>query len=386
MPRSRSAVAALPDLLTLLRSLVRIETPTGNVAGLADAAALLRAELPEGATTDLEDLPELGPLLRCVLPGAGTRILLLAHLDTVHPAGSWPRLWEVRGDRAFGPGAYDTKAGAVLAVWALRLLAGDRGRHPTIEMLLTPDEEIGSPRSRPLIEEAARRADACLVLEPAMPDGSLKLARKATAEYRVTITGRAAHQGVWPERGVNAVVEAAHQVLRLVALEDSERGTTVGPNVIRGGVVSNMVAAKAEIAVDVRTWSDDERRRLHAAIRGLAPRLPGAEIAVTGGWNRPAMQPTPASRALFERIRGVGADLGLDLGWVALGGGSDANFTSAAGAPTVDGLGAVGDNDHQPDEHIVVSELPKRLALLTGTLAALAEEPIAEGAPRDTTR
>ncbi len=367
-----SATEALPAILDLLRVLVATETPTGERAALAAAGELLRAQLPTRGDITVHELPGFGPMLRCVQPGTGPHVLLLAHLDTVHPIGSWPRAWEVRGERVYGPGVYDTKAGAVLAVWALRLLAEAGRAHATVELLLTPDEEVGSPCSRPLIEEAAGRADACLVLEPAMPDGALKLARKATAEYRVAITGRAAHQGVWPERGVNAVLEAAHQVLRLAELEKPEHGTTVGPNVIRGGVVANMVAADAEIVVDVRTWSEAERTRLDAAIRTLRPQVQGSTITVSGGWNRPLMKPSEAALALFERIRGVGSHFGLHLDWVALGGGSDANFTAAAGTPTVDGLGAVGDNDHQPDEHVVIPELPRRLALLTETLAMLA--------------
>jgi glutamate carboxypeptidase len=213
------------------------------------------------------------------------------------------------------------------------------------------------------------------VLEPATPDGHLKLARKGSGEYVVEVTGRPAHQGVAPGDGVNAIVEAAHQVLRMLELENAEAGTTVGPNVVMGGSASNTVAGTARILVDVRAWSEPERQRLDEGLRGLVPVLPGAHLEVRGRWNRPPMEPSPASIELFERARRIGTELGLSLERVAWGGSSDANLTAAAGVPTVDGLGPVGDNAHERTEHIVVTELPRRMALLAELVSSLAVPP-----------
>ena len=184
-------------------------------------------------------------------------MLLLAHYDTVWPVGSWPNLWRVDQGRAFGPGVYDMKGGLALHRLAAPVSRAIGLAHPSIEVLFNPDEEIGSPGTRSFIEEAARRADVVLVLEPSNLEGSLKLARKGSGEYVITIRGRSSHQGVEPENGVNAVIEAAHQVLKVLELEDLSKGTTVGPNVIHGGSVSNMVPDRAEIRVDVRAWTDD---------------------------------------------------------------------------------------------------------------------------------
>jgi len=212
-----------------------------------------------------------------------------------------------------------------------------------------------------------------LVLEPANLEGSLKMERKGSGEYVITIHGRAVHQGVVPELGVNAVVEAAHQVLRMLEFEDPEAGTTVGPNVIAGGHASNTVPDLAEIRVDVRAWSRSETERLDAALRGLRPAIENARIEVTGGWNRPPMEASEASFALFERARELGAGLGIELEWVRWGGSSDANLAASVGTPTVDGFGPTGEGAHQLSECIVIEEIPRRLALLTELVISLAQ-------------
>jgi glutamate carboxypeptidase len=298
-------------------------------------------------------------------------VLLLGHYDTVWPIGSWPCLWKLDNGRAHGPGVYDMKGGVLFMVWLLRYLADSGLPHPRIEALFNPDEEIGSPGSRSAIEEAARRADVVLVLEPTNLEGSLKLARKGSGEYVVTIHGRSSHQGVDPGSGVNAVVEAAHQVMALLDLQDLELGSTVGPNVISGGSVSNVVPDRAEIRVDVRAWNESETARLDAAIRGLRPLLDGAQIHVLGGWNRPPMEASAASLELFEGTRLLGQALGLELDWVRWGGSSDANIAASVGAPTVDGFGPTGEGAHQHHESIVVDDVPRRLALLAEVVTSL---------------
>lgn len=365
----------LGDYLDELRRLVAIDTKTGDAVGCELAAGLLESWLDGLATISREPHAGFGPLLRARRSGAGCRAVVVAHYDTVWEAGSWPVAWRERDGRVYGPGVYDMKSGVLFALWLLRWLEASGREHPDLEILLTPDEEVGSPASRARIEQAAAAADFALVLEPATPEGDLKVARKGSGEYLVEVTGQPAHQGVAPQDGVNAVVEAAHQVLRMLELEDLAAGTTVGPNILSGGSASNIVAAGARIVVDVRAWTAAEMQRLDAALHSLQPVLPRALVTVSGRWNRPPMEPTAASIELFERARGLGTGLGLELERVAWGGSSDANLTAAAGVPTLDGLGPIGDHAHGRGEHVVVAELPRRMALLAELVASLTEPP-----------
>lgn len=354
----------LDSYLHELRSLVAIESPTGNLGQLDLAADFLEERLKPMGAVARESLPDHGPLLRFTRPGSGVRVLLLGHIDTVWPIGSWRNLWKTENGRAHGPGIYDMKGGILFILWVLRFLDATGRAHPNLEVLINPDEELGSPGSRSAIEEAARRADVVLVLEPTNLNGILKLARKGSGEYVVTIHGRAAHQGVEPEMGVNTVVEASHQVLRMLEFEDPALGTTVGPNVIEGGTASNMVPDRTEIRVDVRAWTAAETERLTSALRSLSPVVEGSQIHVLGGWTRPPMEPTDESLDLFRGVQVLGQRLGLELDWARWGGSSDANIAASVGATTIDGFGPVGEGSHQMRENIVIDEIPKRMALL----------------------
>lgn len=367
--------AHLQQYLTELRDLVAIDTRTGDIEGSHRAADFLEASFKGLGSIEREVLPEFGPLLRIARPGTASRLLLLAHYDTVWDVGTWPEPWSERNERIYGPGVYDMKSGLLFALWLLRWLEHSGCAHPELEVLLTPDEEVGSPGSRSRIFTAAAEADFALVLEPATPEGHLKVARKGSGEFVIGVTGRPAHQGVAPGEGVNAIVEAAYQVLRMLELENPGSGTTVGPNVISGGSASNTVADSARIVVDVRAWTEAERQRLDRGLRELSPVLSGSTIEVRGSWNRPPMEPTPASIELFDRARQIGSGLGLSIERVAWGGSSDANLTAAAGVPTVDGFGPVGNDAHKRSEHIVTAELPRRMALLAEMVASLAVPP-----------
>lgn len=366
--RKRQAV-----FLDELRELVAIETPTGDAHRLNDAAEWLAERLAPFGDLTRTAISGHGTLLHLHRPGTENRVMLSGHLDTVWPVGAWSELWREADGRIYGPGIYDMKGGLLFIAELLRWLEQTGARHPTLDVVINPDEETGSTGSRSAIRTTAAASDLALVLEPATIDGSLKLARKGSGEIGVVVYGRPAHQGVEPELGVNAVVEAAHLVLRLLDLEASELGTTVGPNVVRGGTASNVVADRVELLVDLRAWTTAEQRRLDQAITGLEPVLDGARIEITGGWNRPPMESSAASLAVFERARSIGAGLGLDLEWVRWGGSSDANLTAAAGTPTVDGLGPVGEGSHQKTESIVIDALPARLALFVELVASLAE-------------
>ncbi len=357
------------DYLNELEALVRLETPSGHLLGLEKAADWLQQVFSGLATVKRHDTPA-GPVLSVRAAGTGRRALVLAHYDTVHPPGSWPQLWRIEEGRAYGPGTNDMKGGLLFALDALRLLT--ETERPSLELLLTPDEEEDSHAGKPFIETAAREADAVLVLEAPTNGGDPKVARKGVGHYHLTVCGKAAHQGVEPEKGVNAVVEAAHQVLRLQELNDMAKGTVLGANVISGGTFANVVADRVTLELDARAWTLEEERRVDAALRGLQPVLKGARLELTGGLERPPMEASADAMALFERTRRVGAGLGLELHPGRVGGASDGNFTAAMGVPTLDGLGPVGFEDHQKTEHILVSEIPRRLALFAGLLNDLA--------------
>ncbi|MFH1185123.1 MAG: M20 family metallopeptidase [Chloroflexota bacterium] len=348
--------------------LVRLESPSNDREGINRAQDLTAEWF--GSMGEVGRHPsDYGDLLHVRFPGATTdRMVLLAHVDTVYPVGSWNAVWRTEGERALGPGAYDMKGGIVQAAWALRALLA-LGRRParTIDLLLTPDEEIGSDGARPLIEDLARGAYAVLVLEPPYMNGDLKIARKGVGDYTIRISGRSSHQGVEPEKGRNAIVSAAHLIRELIQLQDLEKGTTLGPNVIQGGTVSNVVADEVILKVDVRVWDLAEATRLDTAIRSIRP-LEGTTYNISGGLNRPPMEPSDGTMKLLEKAQAVAQQIGFNVGAARVGGGSDGNFTSHL-APTLDGFGALGANAHQKNlEHIHIPSLVPRTALLAGML------------------
>jgi glutamate carboxypeptidase len=267
---------------------------------------------------------------------------------------------------AHGPGIFDMKSGVAIIVESLRAIASQRlATNRPVKLLLTCDEEIGSQTSRPLVEEEAKNAAAALILEPPLAGGVVKTGRKGIGTFTVRALGRAAHAGLDPEKGVNAIVELAHQTLRLAALNDFERGITVSVGLIEGGSALNVVPACASAKVDVRFWAPEDGEKLVAAIRGLTPATPGALIEVSGGINRPPMQRSEKNIALYEHARALADELGFDLRDAVVGGGSDGNFIAAMGVPTLDGLGVDGAGAHAEHEHIVIDDIPRRAALLT---------------------
>lgn len=361
-------------ILEDLRRVVELESPSLDKAAV-DRLGEHLATLFAGADAAVERLPRqrTGDILR-VRWGEGSepgQTLVLSHMDTVFDLGEIGRnpLRLVDG-RFYGPGTSDMKAGFVLFLWALRCLRalGLRPRR-TVVGLLTADEEIGSGDSRAVIEAEARRSGVALVTEPAMPPaGALKTWRKGSADYLLTFAGRTAHAGADPTKGISAVVEMAHQILYLNGLTDMAVGTTVNVGVAAGGSRGNVVPAEATARVDVRFMTMAEGERVDGLIRGLAPRLTGAQIAVTGGINRPPMVRGEATAALFGTARALAAELGFELSEAGTGGGSDGNFTAGAGCPTLDGLGARGDGLHTSAEYIEVASLPERAALLARLL------------------
>ncbi|MEO5874741.1 MAG: M20 family metallopeptidase [Streptosporangiaceae bacterium] len=346
-----------------------------------ELAALVGCESPTGDTGACRDLvAELGTGLLGAAPQShgehllwsfgAPRVLLLGHFDTVWPRGTlarWP--FTVTGSRATGPGCFDMKAGLVQIFHALAGLDDLDG----VAVLLTSDEETGSPSSRALIEDTARSVAAVLVTEPSA-DGALKTSRKGLARYQLEITGRAAHSGLDPERGVNAGVELAHQTLAVAALGDAGRGTTVTPTVSSAGTTSNTVPGAARLAVDVRAYDSAELRRVDAAIHALRTVHPEAALTVADGPRRGPLQRS-SSFGLFQLAAALATELGMPpLREASVGGGSDGNLTGALGIPTLDGLGAVGGNAHAEGEWLDLAALPARTELLRGLIARLREQ------------
>jgi glutamate carboxypeptidase len=351
-------------MVDALAALVAIESPSSDPDGLARCAAavgsLLAERLGRAPVADGTHLHWSG--------GGPAHVVVVGHFDTVWPIGTLARRpFTVTGGVASGPGALDMKAGIVQLVEALATLGDVTG----VDVVLTSDEEVGSRTSRDLVERVARGARAALVLEPAAPGGALKTARKGTGDYTLRVQGRAAHAGNEPERGANALVALAQVVLAAAQLARPELGTTVTPTLASAGSASNVVPADASAHLDVRATAPDESARLDHELRALATTVPGTSLVVEGGWNRPPL-PASASQSLFAMAQECALRLGLPpLAGAAVGGGSDGNFTAAAGVPTLDGLGGVGGGMHAEDEHVLVEGMPERAALLAELIEEL---------------
>ena len=363
-------------LLAAIRALVEVETPSRDKPRLdAFIAGLAAAYAAAGAATEIVASARRGDHLRARFAqdaGAARPALILCHYDTVWPVGALAtHPFRIEEGKAYGPGILDMQSSLALVEFSLRAIAELGLALPRpVTVLVTSDEEIGSGASRALIEAEARGAAYVLVLEPPLANGALKTARKGTGSFTVEAIGRAAHAGVEPEKGVNAIAEMGHQILAIQQLNQPAEGTTVNAGVITGGTATNVIPARCTVKVDVRAWTQNEADRVDAAMRSLAPVLPGAAVQVRGGWNRPPLE-RAATAALFARAQAIGRQLGMELQEGSTGGGSDGNFTGALGVPTLDGLGVPGAGAHADDEHILVDQLAPRAALLTALLVGL---------------
>jgi glutamate carboxypeptidase len=364
-------------LFDLVRALVLRESPSDDVAALEGCAAELAARLSEaGASVSRVDGGATAAHLVADWPGDGPAILLLGHFDTVWPVGQLQRMPLVERDgRLFGPGVLDMKAGVAIGATAARVLAASvpAGRRPRVTLLVTSDEEVGSRSSRAEIERRARESAAVLVLEPALPGGAVKTARKGVGEFRVIARGVPSHAGANPEAGASAVHELARQITAIEALNEPTRGLSLNVGVIAGGTRSNVVAEEASALVDVRVSRAEDAARVEAALANLVPVNPRVRLEVHGRVGRPPMERTAGVARLFELARAVARDQGRDLQEGATGGASDGNFTAALGVPTLDGLGAVGEGPHALHEHVVVNELVPRAALVAGLIARIGD-------------
>lgn len=367
-------------LLNDLRVLIERESPSEDLAALEASAGAVQALIERELTPTQSQLlhVEGRTHVRARWGDGPCRVLVLAHHDTVWPIGTLQRLpWSVSGGVIRGPGCLDMKLGLVQAIHALAMLEPVRSLDG-VTLLVTGDEELGSPTSRDLIEAEAADCRAVFVLESAGDNGAFKTARKGVSHYEVRVTGRAAHAGLEPENGVNAAIEMAHQLLAIERIGDPQAGTTVTPTLMSGGTTMNTVPAEARVQVDVRAWTSDEQLRVDRDMQHLRPQHAEARVHTTGQINRLPLEPAQ-SEDLYERAVSLAREIGIDPpGAIAVGGGSDGNLTAALGVPTLDGLGAVGAGAHAEHEHTLEAYIDGRVALL----AALIDDVLAEEGQR----
>jgi glutamate carboxypeptidase len=367
-------------MLAFLKKLVETESPSHDKAAVDRVGALVAEEarrigasveiLPQVQTGDLV-LARWEPHPRPFSQGErGDGILLLCHMDTVFPIGTLAKMpFYEKDERVYGPGVSDMKGGIVVALAgiAAALSAGSLPR--SVTALFTPDEEIGSHASEATITKLAKESALVLVLEPAMPDGSVKTWRKGVGEFTVRTRGRAAHAGGDHEQGRNAIEEMAHQVLAIQKLTDYKKGTTLNVGVIHGGIASNVVPDEATVEVDLRVMQPGEAGRIEAAMQALRSVLEGTSVEVTGGLNRPPMPNDDRMKVTFEMAKVIATRNGIQLTAGGTGGASDANLVAPLQIPVLDGLGPVGGEYHSEREFIIKNSLAKRAKLLTSLLA-----------------
>jgi glutamate carboxypeptidase len=343
-------------MLSALEKLVRLESPTEDL----DACRAV-IELASQIALDVLGTPaqirEVNGRPVFWWGAQNPDVIVLAHLDTVWPKGSFQSLWSIKENVASGPGIFDMKAGFIQGLFAMKGIDG------SVALVATSDEETGSTTSKEFIKEISAKAKAVLVVEATL-NGKVKTGRKGTAMYQVKIHGKASHAGLEPEKGINATVEMGHAILAVSGFENKELGTTVVPTMLRSGNTTNTVPDLAVLDIDVRSFSMAELQRVDTAVRNLSAVNPAARYEITGGFNRPPLE-TTSTMALYERAERVAKDLGMQpLGHASVGGASDGNFAAAAGAQVLDGLGAVGDGAHAAHEWVDITTLENRSALL----------------------
>jgi glutamate carboxypeptidase len=364
----------LNGMLEELRVYVEMETPTHRKQAVDRLGAYI-AERFRALGCRVDEIPqrEYGNQLRVEYGEGQEQILILGHFDTVKEIGTLAtEPWRIEDGKAYGPGAYDMKAGIVMSFFALQAIVRETlSLDKKLVFFWNTDEETGSLSSAEWIKEEARKSALALVLEPSYGDGYLKTSRKGGGDFVLRVKGRAAHAGNDHAKGVNAIEELAHHILAIQSWTDYDSGTTLSVGTVTGGTVSNVVPDRAEAVIDARFSKTREAERITANLKGLKPVLPGAELTVEVATMKPPMERTAQTEKLFRHAQEQGRLEGLELREIGVGGTSDGNFAAAVGTPTLDGLGPVGDGAHAPDEHVLIDELPGRTALLVRMLTTL---------------
>ena len=364
------------EMLELTQNMVDIESPSDNKAAVDKMGEFLAQEFQKlGGKVKVCAAKDYGNHLQIEFSGTVDKkpVMLLGHFDTVWPMGTLAGMpFRVQGGRAFGPGVLDMKASITMMMFALRALQEVQAQHRPVTVFLDTDEEVGSESSRSITESIARECEAVLVLEPAQgPRGLLKTSRKGVGSFTIRVHGRASHSGVDFEKGQSAIIELARQILEVTKFIDLPRGITVNPGVVHGGTRSNVIAAEAWAEVDIRVSRMADKAGLEQMFANLCPFNPHCRLEVTGGLNRPPMERTAGTVRLLQMAQALARELGMELGESTTGGGSDGNFTSALGIPTLDGLGPVGEGAHAASESIQLDELPRRTAILTALIESI---------------
>ena len=365
-------------LIDGLRAWVEIESPTSDKAAVNRMLDRVQADVAD-LSVQMDRTPGRDGYadilaLRSAAHDQRTGILILSHVDTVHPIGmlAGPLRFRRDGDKLYGPGIFDMKGGAYLALRAFREVVRNNSARLPITFLFTPDEEVGSPTSRTVIEAEARRAAYVLVTEPARDGGKVVTARKGVGRFEIHAEGIPAHSGSRHQDGHSAISELARQVLMIDAMTDYARGITTTVGMIAGGTAANVIPQHCRISVDLRVREAATGDEMVEKILGLQPVDRDVRLTITGGMNRPPYEKTPASAALFGHAQKVARDIGFVLEDTPMtGGGSDANFTAALGVPTLDGLGIDGEGAHTEHEHAFVSSIEPRMRLMRGLLETL---------------
>ena len=357
------------ELNQFLKTLVETESPSHDKAAVDRVGAIVAEEARKlGAQVEIISNAETGNHVLSKWGSGKDGILLLCHMDTVFPIGTIQKTpFREDGEKIFGPGTLDMKAGIVIALAAIEQ-AIQQGLNRPITLLCTSDEEIGSHTSRVLIETLAKESALALIMEGALLDGSLKTWRKGVGSLWVTVKGRAAHSGGAHQDGRNAIEEMSHQVIAIQKLTDYSKQTTVNVGVIQGGTVSNVVPEEANIEVDIRVMQPGEWERIEAAVTNLKPVLDGTSITVTGGLNRPPMPFDELMESTFEKAKSIAVKIGMNLTAGGTGGASDGNFIAPLGIPLLDGMGAVGEGYHSEREFIFTDSLEKKANLIAELL------------------
>ncbi len=365
------------QIVATIRELVQIESPSDNKPATDRLAHSLAGKFAAlGGRPRLHPAKGFGNHVQVDFAGksGGKPVLLLGHYDTVYPLGTLASMpFRIADGRLWGPGVLDMKSGIALMLHTIEALKAWHGEllRPLV-VLLVSDEEVGSDSSRHITEELARQSAAVLVLEPSYGlHGAVKTARKGVAEYTLRVTGVAAHSGLDFEKGASAILELARQITAVSQFTDLKRGLTVNVGLISGGTRVNVVPAEAAASLDVRIARMADAAQIDRKLRSLQPFNRRCKLEITGGLNRPPMERTVGVAALYRKASEIAEQLGWKLEEAAVGGGSDGNFTAGLGIPTLDGLGGVGEGAHAPHESILISELPRRAALLAGLIEAL---------------
>ncbi len=365
-------------IIETIRHLVELESPSDEKASVDRLGSMLAGRFEGlGGHAKLHRTVDFGDHLQVDFAGKRRTkpLLLLGHLDTVYPLGTLKSMpFRLSDGRLWGPGSFDMKSGIAFllhAIEALRSWYGDELPRP-LTVLLVSDEEVGSETSRHIIESLARKSAAALVLEPSFgPRGAVKTARKGVGEYGLQVKGTAAHSGLDFEKGESAIIELAKQIIAVSQLTDLRRGITLNVGTIQGGTRSNVIPAEARALLDARVARSKDFTALDRKLRALKPFNRKCKLEITGGIQRPAMERSPAAVALFKKASKIANQLGWKLEEATVGGASDGNFTAALGVPTLDGLGAVGEGAHASHESILISELPRRTALVAELMVAV---------------